>query len=433
VEEHLITLLVRIGVATSIASFGVRSDAVKRMLQREERTLAQRVRLALWFAAIFGPGVAIRVVTHSYPALDLALEGSLLAGITGGYVCGWLAAMLIAIPSMMGGELLSLPFLAAVGLGGGLLRDSATDKEEVWRFSPFPDLNVYRIFQRGRELRSALFHVYFSVAVVGTEFLRELLGTVFPNQLFTNARWGDPFGVLVATWASTYFCITLPLKVWANTRNEARLEEQQRLLMQARLEALASQINPHFLFNTLNSVASLIRVNPEQARAMVNRLARIMRGRLRNQDHFAPLREELDFVEDYLSIELVRFGDKLKVVKQIDPSTLDWFVPSMLLQPLIENSIKHGISSKVSGGTITLSTSNLGGRLSVVVEDDGVGIPDAELAGILSRGIGVSNVKERLQVLYRNDYRMTIDSQPGRGTRIEIEIPEARARLAAVS
>jgi two-component system LytT family sensor kinase len=433
VEEHLITLLVRIGVATSIASFGVRSDAVKRMLQREERTLAQRVRLALWFAAIFGPGVAIRVVTHSYLALDLALEGSLLAGITGGYVCGWLAAMLIAIPSMMGGELLSLPFLAAVGLGGGLLRDSATDKEEVWRFSPFPDLNVYRIFQRGRELRSALFHVYFSVAVVGTEFLRELLGTVFPNQLFTNARWGDPFGVLVATWASTYFCITLPLKVWANTRNEARLEEQQRLLLEARLEALASQINPHFLFNTLNSVASLIRVNPEQARAMVNRLARIMRGRLRNQDHFAPLREELDFVEDYLSIELVRFGDKLKVVKQIDPATLDWFVPSMLLQPLIENSIKHGISSKVSGGTITLSTSNLGGRLFVVVEDDGVGIPEAELAGILSRGIGVSNVKERLQVLYRNDYRMTIDSQPGRGTRIEIEIPEARARLAAVS
>lgn len=432
-EEHLITLLVRIGVATSIASFGVRSDAVKRMLQREERTLAQRVRLALWFAAIFGPGVAIRVVTHSYLALDLALEGSLLAGITGGYVCGWLAAMLIAIPSMMGGELLSLPFLAAVGLGGGLLRDSATDKEEVWRFSPFPDLNVYRIFQRGRELRSALFHVYFSVAVVGTEFLRELLGTVFPNQLFTNARWGDPFGVLVATWASTYFCITLPLKVWANTRNEARLEEQQRLLLEARLEALASQINPHFLFNTLNSVASLIRVNPEQARAMVNRLARIMRGRLRNQDHFAPLREELDFVEDYLSIELVRFGDKLKVVKQIDPATLDWFVPSMLLQPLIENSIKHGISSKVSGGTITLSTSNLGGRLFVVVEDDGVGIPEAELAGILSRGIGVSNVKERLQVLYRNDYRMTIDSQPGRGTRIEIEIPEARARLAAVS
>ena len=88
---------------------------------------------------------------------------------------------------------------------------------------------------------------------------------------------------------------------------------------------------------------------------MVMRLSRIMRGRLRNQDHFAPLRDELAFIEDYLSIELVRFGDKLQVVKHIDPATLDMLVPSMLLQPLIENSIKHGISSKVDGGTVTTS------------------------------------------------------------------------------
>src|ERR1019366_2396391 len=96
--------------------------------------------------------------------------------------------------------------------------------------------------------------------------------------------------LLAAVWASTYFCVTLPLKVWNNTRNEAKLEEQQRLLMQARLEALSSQINPHFLFNTLNSVSTLIRINPEQARSMLLRLSRIMRQRLRNQDHFAPLR-----------------------------------------------------------------------------------------------------------------------------------------------
>jgi two-component system LytT family sensor kinase len=350
--------------------------------------------------------------------------------------------MLIAIPAMVGGELLSLPFLAAVGLGGGLLRDSASDQAEVWRFSPFPDVNLYRIFQRGRELNSALFHAWFSVAVVGMEFVRELLSTAFPGKLFSIAQLGfqrgDDWLVPAMTWISTYFCVTLPLKVWANTRNEARLEEQQRLLMQARLEALASQINPHFLFNTLNSVSSLIRINPEQARTMINRLARIMRGRLRSQDHFAPLRDELEFVEDYLSIELVRFGDKLRVVREIDPATLDLLVPSMLLQPLIENSIKHGISSKVEGGTVTLRTRRLppyqsGGRVLVVVEDDGVGIPEAEMAGILSRGIGVSNVKERLQVLYRQDYRMTIESQPGKGTRIEIEIPESRALLAAVS
>jgi two-component system LytT family sensor kinase len=430
VEQHLITLLVKIGVVTSIASFGVRSDAVKRMLLREERTLRQRVHLALWFAAIFAPGVIIRIMTGSYSALDLSLEGSLLAGITGGYICGWMAGMLIAIPAMIHGEVLSLPFLAAVGLGGGLLRDSPADKEEIWRFSPFPDLNFYRVLQHGRELRSALFHVFFSFGVVLAELTRQALGTAFGGgKLFTVTRLTDDPFLIFAAYISTYFCITLPLKVWNNTRNEAKLEEQERLLMQARLDALASQINPHFLFNTLNSVSTLIRINPEQARAMVMRLSRILRRRLRNQEHFAPLRDELDFVDDYLSIELVRFGDKLKVVKHIDPATLDMLVPSMLLQPLIENSIKHGLSGKIDGGTVTIRTSFGNGKLSVAVEDDGVGISEAELAQIFTRGIGVSNVKERLKVLYNQDYRMLIDSQAGRGTRIDIQVPETPTRL----
>ena len=432
-EQNLITLLLKIGVAASIASVGVRSDAVKRMLLREERTLAQRVHLALWFAAIFTPGVWFRLMNKSYSALDLALEGSLLAGITGGYLCGWFAGMMIAIPSMYYGEFVSLPFLAVVGVGGGLLRDAASDKEDIWRISSFPDANIGRIFQHRRELRSALFHLFFFFAVIATELLRQVLGTAFSGRLFSIARWNDSPLLLLAVYASTYFCVTIPLKVWNNTRNEAKLEVQERLLIQARLEALASQINPHFLFNTLNSVSTLIRVNPEQARLMVTRLSRIMRGRLRNQDHFAPLRDELAFIEDYLSIELVRFGDKLRVVKHIDPATLDMLVPSMLLQPLIENSIKHGISGKIDGGTVAIRAALVNGRLSIEVEDDGVGIPEADLAGILNKGIGVSNVKERLKVLYNQDYRMLIDSQPGRGTRIEIELPGTQTRLAAVS
>ena len=431
-EQPLIPLLVKIGVAGSIASLGVRSDAVKRMLLREERTLAQRVRLALWFAAVFAPGVLIRVVAPAYAALDLAVEGSLLAGITGGYVCGWLAGMMIAVPSARL-EVLSLPFLAMVGLGGGMLRDLASDKEDIWRFSPFPDANIFHILKRRRELRGALFHLLFFCALLATEFLRQVLATAFSGKLFAIVRLGDPLPLRLAAYASTFFCTTIPLKVWNNTRNEAKLEEQKRLLIQARLDALASQINPHFLFNTLNSVSTLIRINPEQARIMVMRLSRIMRGRLRNQEHFAPLRDELAFIEDYLSIELVRFGNKLRVVKHIDPATLDMLVPSMLLQPLIENSIRHGISSKVDGGTVTLRTAHGNGRLSIEVEDDGVGIPEAELAKIFNKGIGVSNVKERLKVLYNQDYRMLIDSQPGRGTRIEIEVPETQTRLAAVS
>ena len=193
VEQYLITLLVKIGVAASIASFGVRSDAVKRMLLREERTLAQRVRLALWFAAIFAPGVLIRVITHgSYAALDLALEGSLLAGITGGYICGWLAGMMIADPPVRCSirNWSRLPFLAVAGLGGGMLRDAASEKEDIWRISPFPDANVYRVLQHRRELRSALFYLFFGFAVVATEFLRQALGSVFHTETLHDRSIG---------------------------------------------------------------------------------------------------------------------------------------------------------------------------------------------------------------------------------------------------
>ena len=172
--------------------------------------------------------------------------------------------------------------------------------------------------------------------------------------------------------------MVLPLKIWNNTRNENKLEEQQRLLMQARLEALTSQINPHFLFNTLNSVSSLIRTDPHQARLMVLKLSRILRRLLRKHENFSPLRDELDFIEDYLSIEVARFGEKLRFEKEVDAQTLDMLVPSMLLQPLVENCVKHGLSSKIEGGTIWLRTRRVDGRLHLVVEDDGVGIPEAE-------------------------------------------------------
>jgi two-component system LytT family sensor kinase len=433
VQEHIVTLLVKIGLIASIASFGVRSSTVRSLLLREVRTVPQRLQLALWFIAMFLPGVVARVANPSYTALDLGFEGSLLAGIAGGYVTGMVAGMTIAVPSMFAGEFLSLPVFAIIGLSGGLLRDSASDENDIWRFSPFPDINVYRVFagvlhrQPGRDLRSALFHAYATVGVLASEFVRETLGTAFRGRLFTLGHWGDPPSLLIALYATTYLCITLPLKVWSSTRNEFKLEEQQRLLMQARLDALASQINPHFLFNTLNSVASLIRLNPEQARTMVVRLSRILRKRLRNQDHFTALGDELEFIDDYLAIETARFGEKLRVVKEIDPTAAAIPVPSMLLQPLVENSIRHGLASKVEGGTVTLRARRGSSRLFIEVEDDGVGIPESEMSHVLNKGIGVSNVKERLEVLYNQDYRMDIDSQPGRGTRIEIEVPEVLA------
>jgi two-component system, LytTR family, sensor kinase len=166
---------------------------------------------------------------------------------------------------------------------------------------------------------------------------------------------------------------------------------------------------------------------------VVYQLSNILRRLLGKHDNFSSLREELNFVDDYLSIEVVRFGDKLKFRKDIEPAALDMQLPSMLLQPLIENCIKHGLSSKIEGGSITLRARRVEQRLHLLIEDDGVGIAEAEMATLLDRGIGVSNVNERLKVLFGTDYRMWIDSKPGQGTRIEIEVPELQTRLAAVS
>ena len=186
------------------------------------------------------------------------------------------------------------------------------------------------------------------------------------------------------------------------------------------------QINPHFLFNTLNSIASLVRVKPEMARTMTVKLANILRALLKEHDSYVPFSEELSFTDDYLDIEVVRFGaDKLRVEKDIDPNTLDVLVPSILLQPLIENSIKHGLEPRIHGGTVTLRSRLQGDRVMIEVADDGVGIV-AQPESALKRGgngIGMKNVRERLEVLYGMDARFTVVSNPGRGTRVSIELP----------
>ena len=186
------------------------------------------------------------------------------------------------------------------------------------------------------------------------------------------------------------------------------------------------QINPHFLFNTLNSIASLVRLKPELAREMTVKLANILRSLLKDHDTYVPLRDELRFTDDYIDIEVVRFGrEKLRIVKEIDPHTLDIPVPSILLQPLIENSIKHGLEPRISGGTVTLRSALEAGRLRIEVADDGVGIQtqSSSVGRRPGSGIGMQNVRERLEVLYGTEARFEIVSNPGRGTLVTIEIP----------
>jgi two-component system LytT family sensor kinase len=443
-EAYLVSLLVKLAAMAAIASIVARSNTFKVMLMRETRSLPQRAALALGLGVVFAASAAVRVAGRqpAYEAADLGLEGSLIAGLLGGYVTGLLSGILISLPTFFKHEFLTLPLLASVGVLGGLLRDLAPAPEEIWRFSPYPDLNIYRFFKEKHHHWRTGFQLIFFSAILCAEALRQGLGDLFKRSggdlvyRLTPPGGPEPYRSLsiAAIYGTTLLAVAIPLKIWNNTRNEKKLEEQDRLLVEARLAALTSQINPHFLFNTLNSVSSLIRTDPNQARVMVGKLSKVLRRLLRKHENFSPLRDELNFIEDYLSIEVIRFGDKLHFVADVAADTLDMLVPSMMLQPLVENSIKHGLSSKVEGGTIRIRTSRSETRLHLLVEDDGVGISEEKLGTLLEHGgIGVSNVNERLKVLFGTEYRMWIESQPGNGTRVQIEVPELQTDLAAVS
>ena len=223
---------------------------------------------------------------------------------------------------------------------------------------------------------------------------------------------------------ATVLCVATPIKIWNNARIEHRLHEQENLLLAAKIAALASQINPHFLFNTLTSISSLIRSQPETARMVVHRLSALLRRRLRDPNHFVSLREELDAVDEYLDIEQIRFGPQLRVQKQIDQRALDVLVPSMILQPLVENCIKHGLSRKVGGGTVTLRVERLADAAAVEVVDDGLGMSEERLETAFNDGIGLSNVSERLRVIYGARSTLRLSSIIGRGTTVRFEIPD---------
>ena len=230
--------------------------------------------------------------------------------------------------------------------------------------------------------------------------------------------------MMIVVLLATVLAVATPIKIWNNARIEHRLQEQEKLLLAAKIEALANQINPHFLFNTLASISSLVRTQPETARMLIIKLSGLLRRLMRSTDHFVTLREELESIDEYLDIEVVRFGPQLKVVKHISPDTLDVIVPSMILQPLIENSIKHGLARKVGEGRITITTALRDGHAIIEVHDDGLGMTEERLEQALGGGIGLSNVNERLRTIYGASCQLKLQSVPGRGTCASVEIPE---------
>jgi len=423
----LVSLLIKLGVAAAVASTLVRSLEFKKLLFREERTLKQKIYLVLWLGIPMALGVWIRFTVKSFFAGDLSFETAILLGIVGGRLTGTLGGSLVGLPALFHGEWATLPFTVLCGLVAGQLRELAPDKEDIWSFSPFIDLSIYRWIRRNLPTpRLFDWQILLFVTIIGLRFVHTELSTFLPHA--TYSLESPNLWVEAAIYATSLMVIGTELKIWNSVRIQIKLEEQERLLLQARMEALQNQINPHFLFNTLNSVSSLVRFDPDTAREVIIKLATILRRLLSSGDAFVPLREELEFIDNYLDIEMVRFGrDKLRVLKDLDPVSLDMMIPSMLLQPLVENSIKHGLSSKIEGGSIIVRSRIADSKLTIEVEDDGVGMGAAAIlerpTGLGGTGIGMANVAERLKVLYGDTARMTIDTREGKGTLVRLRLP----------
>ena len=206
--------------------------------------------------------------------------------------------------------------------------------------------------------------------------------------------------------------------------SELRLQRLEKSFSEARLNALRMQLDPHFLFNALNTISSQVERDPKLARGMIEHLGDLLRLSLASRDRQeVPLVEELAFLEHYLAIQKIRFGDHLRIETQIAPEVKFASVPCLFVQPLVENAIRHGISRRASGGTVIVSAHRDGNRLDIRVLDDGVGLPnDWTLEN--SRGLGLSVTRQRVTALYPDEKTgFVVNRRGGGGTEVAISLP----------
>jgi two-component system LytT family sensor kinase len=237
------------------------------------------------------------------------------------------------------------------------------------------------------------------------------------QERFLNFDWE-----MMTYWAVVVLSHAIDYHREAQERAVTAAEFQTRLA-EAQLQALQRQLHPHFLFNTLHTISALMHRDTEAADAMIARLSDLLRltlDRLGIQE--IPLKEEVEFLEKYLEIERTRFGDRLTVDMEIEPETLDVSVPNLILQPLVENAIRHGIAPRLGGGRLHIVARRTGNRLWLMVRDNGPGLPAAKLAAF-NRGVGVSNTRTRLQHLYPGAHRFEFHQPSDGGLAVTIEIP----------
>jgi len=247
--------------------------------------------------------------------------------------------------------------------------------------------------------------------------------TYVQKQYLTQLDW------LLATY---FFLVGLghAMEYWREARERAvSAERLQTRLAEAQFQALQRQLQPHFLFNTLHTISSLMRSDVEAADLMIDRLSELLRMSLRSQAQEVSVKQELEILQSYLAIEQTRFRDRLSVSIDVDPEVLDAYVPHLLLQPLAENAVRHGIAPRARPGRIEIRARRSHARLELEVNDSGDGLPTDRL-NALNDGVGLSNTRARLAHLYGASHAFTFANRAEGGFRVSISIPFRSVRPA---
>jgi hypothetical protein len=338
----------------------------------------------------------------------------------------WTAIGLVfALPSLAAGGSWRIPLLASLGQwwSWGLLAPLIIAADRALPFSSrqpirrvIAHLFLSPIFTAG--------YIYLFAAVLSAMRLapwsRLLDGQLLLNAIRGMFLWSVLVYFLIAGVWQAYLYHSRYLS------GELRMERLERSFSQARLNALRMQLDPHFLFNALNTISSQVEREPRLARQMIEHLGDLLRLSLENRDRQeVPLREEMAFLEHYLAIQRIRFGDRLRLRTEIAPDAQYALVPCLVVQPLVENAIRHGISSRGSGGTVTVSARRVVGtsssRLEIHIADDGVGLPpDWNLEK--NAGLGLSVTRDRIRGLHPGEGTLTLRRLPA-GTEAVILVP----------
>ncbi|MFI6533693.1 sensor histidine kinase [Nonomuraea sp. NPDC050547] len=225
---------------------------------------------------------------------------------------------------------------------------------------------------------------------------------------------------------------------WVDSQLElAELDRSRTRLMEAEVRALRAQISPHFIYNSLTTIASFVRTDPERARELLLEFADFTRYSFRRHGDFTTLAEELRSIDRYLILERARFGDQLQVTLRIAPEVLPVAVPFLCLQPLVENAVRHGLESKNGVGRITIVAEDAGAECRISVEDDGLGMDPDRLRLILAGevvsagGVGLANVDERLRQVYGDEYGLVVETGKGAGTKVNVRVPKYHPGVSA--